>query len=53
MVAGDSDYGISVKGMMGRSIFARPLVIVLFLFIESLRNRTLTADRRERPNVYE
>ena len=42
MVAGDY-YGISAKGMMGRSPFARPLVVLLLL-IESLRNRT--AERR-------
>lgn len=41
------------EGDDGKVNFARSLVIVLFLFIESLRNRTLTADRRGRPNVYE
>ena len=50
MVAGDY-YGISAKGMMGRPSFARPLVVLLLFIIESLHNRTLTAERRG-PNVY-
>ena len=49
MVTGDY-YGISAKGMMGRSPFARPLVVLLLFKIESLRNRT--AERRGWPNVY-
>ena len=47
MVTGDY-YGISA--MMGRSPFARPLVVLLLFKIESLRNRT--AERRGWPNVY-